>query len=71
LVKDWVHERWIEGCVSSRPPGLLTGYTHAGATPVGRVHWAGTEAATVSYDGYPDGAVRAAERAVAEVRAAI
>jgi monoamine oxidase len=34
--------------------------------PHGRVHWAGTETATY-WAGYMDGAVRAGERAAAEV----
>ncbi|MFF0493989.1 flavin monoamine oxidase family protein [Nocardia sp. NPDC004068] len=66
LEKDWTHEAWISGCVGSRPPGSLTQYTDADRRPVGRIHWAGTETATVN-QGYLDGAVRAAERAVDEV----
>jgi hypothetical protein len=34
--------------------------------PVGRVHWAGTETATI-WNGYIDGAVRSGSRAAAEV----
>jgi monoamine oxidase len=34
--------------------------------PVGLIHWAGTETATV-FAGYMDGAVRSGERAAAEV----
>ncbi|MER7590881.1 FAD-dependent oxidoreductase [Micromonospora sp. NPDC127501] len=37
-------------------------------TPVGRVYWGGTEAAT-RWSGYLEGAVRAGERAAAEVLA--
>ncbi|WP_036511118.1 flavin monoamine oxidase family protein [Nocardia aobensis] len=66
LEKGWTHEPWISGCVGSRPPGSLTEYTDADRRPVGRIHWAGTETATVN-QGYLDGAVRAAERAVREV----
>lgn len=66
LEKDWAHEPWISGCVGSRAPGSLTQYTDADRRPVGRIHWAGTETATVN-QGYLDGAVRAAERAVQEV----
>ncbi|GLY38345.1 monoamine oxidase [Amycolatopsis sp. NBRC 101858] len=64
--KDWTQEPWISGCVGSRAPGSLTQYTDADRCPVGRIHWAGTETATVN-QGYFDGAVRAAERAVREV----
>jgi monoamine oxidase len=42
-------------------------YGHALRTPVGRVHWAGTETAE-RFCGYMDGAVRSGERAAAEVR---
>jgi monoamine oxidase len=38
--------------------------------PVGRIHWAGTETATVNC-GYIDGAVRSGERVAAEVLAAL
>lgn len=64
--KEWTNEPWISGCVGSRAPGLLTQYTDADRRPVGRIHWAGTETATVN-QGYFDGAVIAAERAAAEV----
>ncbi|MFB7719289.1 flavin monoamine oxidase family protein [Nocardia sp. NPDC056100] len=62
LEKDWTHEPWISGCVSSRPPGVITQYTDADRRPVGRIHWAGTETATIN-QGYIDGAVSAGERA--------
>jgi monoamine oxidase len=66
LEKDWVHEPWINGCVSARPPGVLTQYTDAVSAPAGRIHWAGTESATVN-EGYLDGAVSAGERAAKDV----
>ncbi|WP_233608568.1 flavin monoamine oxidase family protein [Nocardia stercoris] len=66
--QNWTAEPWISGCVSTRAPGVLTRYTDAALTPVGRVHWAGTEAAE-EFEGYLEGAVRAADRAVAEVLA--
>ncbi|MEV6678986.1 FAD-dependent oxidoreductase [Streptomyces erythrochromogenes] len=69
LEQDWTHEPWIGGCVSSRPPGVLTQYTDADRRPVGRVHWAGTETAVLN-QGYIDGAVSAGERAADEVRRA-
>lgn len=71
LEKDWVHEPWIEGCVSARPPGLLTQYSDAISAPVGRIHWAGAETSTAAYDGYMEGAVRAGERAAGEAAAAL
>ena len=39
-------------------------------TPVGRIHWAGTETSTY-WNGYMDGAVRSGERAAGEVLAAL
>ncbi|MFD9847485.1 flavin monoamine oxidase family protein [Streptomyces parvus] len=69
LEQDWTHEPWIGGCVSSRPPGVLTQYTDADRQPVGRIHWAGTETAVLN-QGYIDGAVSAGERAADEVRRA-
>lgn len=66
--QNWVNEPWIAGCVSTRAPGVITRYTDATVTPVDRIHWAGTEAAP-EFEGYLEGAVRAAERAVAEVTA--
>ena len=66
LERSWSHEPWVSGCVGSRPPGLLTQYTDADRRPVGRIHWAGTETATVN-QGYIDGAVSAGERAADEV----
>lgn len=68
--KDWIHEPWINGCVSARPPGVLTRYTDAVRTPAGRIHWAGTESATVN-EGYLDGAVSAGERAAREAGGAL
>lgn len=51
-------------------PGLITRYTDAVTEPVGRIHWADTEAAA-EFEGCPEGAVRAAKRAATEVRAAL
>jgi monoamine oxidase len=51
------------------PPGVLTQFGRALRAPVGRIHWAGTETATVSH-GTIDGAIRSGERAAAEVLAA-
>ena len=70
LEKDWSHEPWINGCVSTRSPGTLTRYRNATREPVGRVHWAGTETAVLN-EGYLDGAVSAGERAAKEVADAL
>ncbi len=64
---DWTKERWTKGGpVAIMKPGTLTTYGQELRKPHGRVHWAGTETATY-WNGYMDGAVRAGERASAEV----
>jgi monoamine oxidase len=63
----WWSEPWSRGCsVAHLPPGILTCYGPLLRRPSGRVHWAGTETATVSH-GAIDGAIRSGERAAAEV----
>jgi len=65
--QDWSRERWSEGCyLAHMPPGVLTQFGRALRAPVGRIHWAGTETATVSH-GTIDGAIRSGQRAAAEV----
>jgi monoamine oxidase len=49
---------------------VWTAYGRALREPVGRLHWAGTETATV-WNSYMDGAVRSGERAAVEVLAAL
>ncbi|HYU03975.1 MAG TPA: FAD-dependent oxidoreductase [Jatrophihabitantaceae bacterium] len=67
---DWAEERWSRGCyMAHMPPGVLTRFGRALRAPVGRIHWAGTETATVSH-GTIDGAIRSGDRAAAEVLAA-
>jgi monoamine oxidase len=64
--KDWQAESWTRGCYGGNPgPGVLLNYGPALRDPVGRIHWAGTETATI-WAGYMDGAVRSGERAAAE-----
>ncbi|MEU8082088.1 FAD-dependent oxidoreductase [Micromonospora sp. NPDC049101] len=66
---DWSAEEWTRGCFSGvLTPGTWRTYGPHLRTPVGRVHWAGTETAT-RWSGYLEGAVRAGERAAAEVLA--
>jgi monoamine oxidase len=68
---DWAREEWSGGGPTCyMPPGGWTGYGPALREPAGRVHWAGTETATV-WNGYMDGAVRSGERAADEVLAAL
>ncbi|WCN78934.1 flavin monoamine oxidase family protein [Micromonospora sp. LH3U1] len=66
---DWSAEEWTRGCFSGAlTPGTWSTYGPQLRAPVGRVHWAGTETAT-RWNGYLEGAVRAGERAAAEVLA--
>ena len=63
----WWKEEWTRGCsMAHLPPGTMTRYGHLLREPMGRIHWAGTETATISH-GAIDGAVRSGERAAAEV----
>jgi monoamine oxidase len=65
--QDWAADRWSGGCyLAHMPPGVMTQFGRALRAPVGRVHWAGTETATVSH-GTIDGAIRSGARAAAEV----
>jgi monoamine oxidase len=64
---DWSDEPWTRGCYAGYfPPDVWSSYGEALRTPVGRIHWAGTETAT-EFMGYMDGAVRSGERAAEEV----
>jgi monoamine oxidase len=68
---DWARETWTGGGPTCyMPPGGWTGCGPALREPAGRIHWAGTETATV-WNGYMDGAVRSGERAADEVLAAL
>ena len=63
----WWEEPWTRGCSMAHfPPGVLTGYGRLLREPVGRIHWAGTETATISH-GAIDGAIRSGERAAREI----
>ena len=63
----WWKEEWTRGCSMAHwSPGILTQYGALLRQPFGRVHWAGTETATISY-GAIDGAVRSGERAAGEI----
>jgi monoamine oxidase len=64
---SWWNEEWSRGCSMAHfTLGTLTRHGHLLREPFGRVHWAGTETATVSH-GAIDGAVRSGERAAAEI----
>ncbi|MCO5327125.1 MAG: FAD-dependent oxidoreductase [Solirubrobacterales bacterium] len=67
LDKSWAADRWSRGCyVGFMGPGVLLGYRDAIRTPVGEIHWAGTETAT-EWAGYMDGAIQSGQRAANEV----
>ena len=67
--RNWAAEPWSRGCYSGAfGPSGWTDFGRALREPVGRIHWAGTETATV-WNGYIDGAVTAGRRAAAEVAA--
>jgi monoamine oxidase len=64
---DWSAEEWTRGCYGAHfGPGVWTQFGPALSEPVGRIHWAGTETASV-FCGYMDGALQSGERAAAEV----
>jgi monoamine oxidase len=64
--RSWAEEEWTRGCYGCyMPTGAWTSYGSALRAPVGPIHWAGAETATI-WSGYMDGAVRSGERAAAE-----
>lgn len=69
---DWHEKNWSDAPYSRGgynayfPPGVLTTVGHALRTPIGRIHWAGSETAT-QWSGYIEGAIRSGERAADEV----
>lgn len=65
--QNWAEEEWNRGCSMAHfGTGVLTQYGRLLRQPLGRIHWAGTETATVSH-GAMDGAVRSGERAAREI----
>jgi monoamine oxidase len=69
--KNWSKEAWTRGCYTGyMPPGVLLDYGTALREPIGRIHWAGTETATI-WAGYMDGAVRSGHRAAKEALEAL
>jgi monoamine oxidase len=69
--RAWAEEPWSRGCYSGAfGPSGWTDYGPTLRAPVGRIHWAGTETATV-WNGYMDGAITAGRRAAAEAAAAL
>jgi monoamine oxidase len=69
--RAWANEEWTRGCYGAfMPPGAWSDHGQALRAPIGPLHWAGTETATV-WSGYMDGAVRSGERAADEALAAL
>ena len=66
--QDWSTEEWTRGCpVGIVGPGALSACgIGALRAPVGRIHWAGTETATV-WAGYMEGAIESATRVAKEL----
>jgi monoamine oxidase len=63
----WAEEEWSRGCYGCHmPTGGWTNYGPALREPIGPLHWAGAEYATV-WNGYMDGAVRSGEAAASAV----
>jgi monoamine oxidase len=69
--KAWANDEWSRGCYGGfMPPGAWLDHGSALRAPIGPIHWAGAETATV-WNGYMDGAVSSGRRAAAEVLEAL
>ena len=69
IEQSWMNEEWTRGCYGGVfAPGAWLDFGKALRAPVGRIHWAGTETATI-WNGYMDGAVRSGEDAAVAVTA--
>jgi monoamine oxidase len=67
IERVWADEEWTRGCYGClMMTGGWTEFGHALRAPIGPLHWAGAETATV-WNGYMDGAVQSGERAATEV----
>ena len=67
IERDWLAEEYSRGTYGAQfGPGAWTGYGHALAEPVGRIHWAGTETSPV-WNGHLEGAVRSGSRVANEL----
>lgn len=67
LDHGWAGEEFSGGCYAAfMPTGVWTSLGAEIRTPFDHIHWAGTETAT-EWNGYMEGAVRAGERAAAEI----
>lgn len=67
IEQSWADEEYTRGGYAGcMPPGVWTAYGEDLRRSIGRIHWAGTETATV-WNGYMDGAISSGERAAAEI----
>ncbi|WP_370185095.1 flavin monoamine oxidase family protein [Rhodococcus wratislaviensis] len=66
----WRNEPWVSGCMSPNRPGTILDSWHCIRRSEGRLHFAGTETSDV-FNGYMEGAIRAAYRATSEVTDAL
>jgi monoamine oxidase len=67
IERIWADEEWTRGCYGClMTTGAWTEYGSALRAPIGPLHWAGAETATI-WAGYMDGAVQSGERAASEV----
>ena len=67
----WAEEEWTRGCYGCHlPTGAWTNYGPALRAPIGPLHWAGAEYASV-WNGYMDGAVRSGEQNAAAALGAL
>jgi len=71
IEQSWADEEWSRGCYGGyMPPGGWTQFGFALREPIGPIHWAGAETATV-WNGYMDGAVQSGQRAASAVLAGL
>jgi monoamine oxidase len=71
IERVWADEEWTRGCYGClMTTGGWTEFGRALRAPIGRLHWAGAETATV-WNGYMDGAVQSGEMASEEVVGAL
>jgi len=69
--RAWAADEWARGCYGGfMPPGAWSDHGAALREPIGPIHWAGAETATV-WNGYMDGAVGSGRDAAAAVNAAL
>ncbi len=64
--QNWSHEPFQSGCVPRPATGLITSVQDAFTRPVGNLHFAGADTSQI-WKGHMDGAVRSAQRVVAEM----